>query len=297
MKNTTYVKYSDALIAMELDNPDHSMLKALKDLHTLIKSQNITFVHAIPKYNSSDPLYAAYPHRLLDLHIDEQNKIAGVMENTINDHLGAISAEEVKYLVVQGDPLHVIVSLAEEVSADLIVIGKSQNKHHEIRAKNLIRNTEADVLVVPDGNHNYPKIILVPIDFSDNSLKALEVARHIQKGSHGNIEVYVVNVFQRPSLMAFEVDMTADQFEKQTAINHREGFEKYMNKHFPDWESDMKGILVQTDSPGISKRIMEQADMIIMGAKGHSPLARLLIGSTAEALLDRNDRYSTLVVR
>lgn len=302
MKNTKHIGYTDALIAMELDTPDPPMLSTLKDLKPVISARHMIFAHAIPKYNSADPLYAAYPHRVLDLHQKEQDRIAEVMQNTVKDYLGSDVAEASSYVVTQGDPLRSIVALCEEQEADLVVIGRSQNKYHEIKAKNLIRNVDADVIIVPDTTHQSPRVILVPIDFSENSLKALKMASAMQQGTEHNIELHIINVFQRPSLMAFELDMTAEQFERQTAINHREGFEKYMNEHFPGWEKEMKGILVQTEGPGISKRILEQAeqisaDMIIMGAKGHSPLARLLIGSTTEALLDRNNKYPTIIVR
>ncbi len=302
MKNTKHIGYSNALIAMELDAPDRTMLSTLKDLKPVVAARQMTFAHVIPKYNSADPLYPAYPHSILDLHQKEQNRIAEVMQNTVKDHLGADVAEASSYLVTQGDPLRSIVALCEEQGVDLVVIGRSQNKYHEIKAKNLIRNVDADVMIVPDTFHQSPKVILVPIDFSENSLKALKMASAMQQDTDEAIELHIINVFQRPSLMAFELDMTAEQFERQTAINHREGFEKYMNEHFPGWEKNMKGILVQTEGPGISKRILEQAEnisanMIIMGAKGHSPLERLLIGSTTEAFLDRNDKYPTIIVR
>lgn len=59
---------------------------------------------------------------------------------------------------------------------------------------------------------------------------------------------------------------------------------------------------MKKEKPGISKYILEfgrkeKVDFIIMGAKGHSKVENLLMGSVTEKLLTINDSIPTLVIK
>ena len=175
-----------------------------------------------------------------------------------------------------------------------------KGNQHAIKSKNLLRQSSADLLVLPQNAGGTFKKICAPIDFSKNSISALRSALILAKSF--DAELYVVNVYQRPNLMASRLEMSIERFEKNIEANHKEGFQRFVNKHFPNDKNFLQPILVQSDYPRVSGEILNQAkgldaDLFVIGAKGHSKLARLLLGSTTERLLDLNEEIPTLVVK
>ncbi|MBR9920250.1 MAG: universal stress protein [Bacteroidetes bacterium] len=213
------------------------------------------------------------------------------------EHLGTTG-----YQVEIGDPLTELTDAGDDADADLLVIGKrTDTNQHMAFSKNIIRMADSNVLVVPKGSAKQIKVILVPIDFSENSTRALHTALTLKEALTEDVEIVALNIYQRPNLMSFELDMTPEQFEKTIIANHEEGFDSYLLKNFADKKDQIRPLLLQSDDP-TAEEILEQADavkadLIMMGAKGHSRLASLFLGSTTESLLNLNNDMPTLIVK
>ena len=75
-----------------------------------------------------------------------------------------------------------------------------------------------------------------------------------------------------------------------------------MSAYAPKDQHDIPTVLVERKRPGLAHYILqfakqEEFDLIVMGAKGHSTLERLLMGSVTERILTQNETLATLVVK
>lgn len=295
--------YHDVLVGLELNEPDKALLRYLTYLQKFAELEKVTFLHVVPENRltfSSAKIKTARP-----LAEDEARR------KELEDQLRMFVAKEsatlkelsTDVLVREGKPLQQLAKIANERKSDLVVIGSRANVDtHTIRAKNLIREVKGDVLVVPQTALSTISKIMVPIDFSDNSVRALQQALSLQNGSPTPVTIQAVNFYQRPDLMGFNVAMTSDQFDENVHELHEEGYESFVAEKLPGLGHNIEPVLIQEDSPAVAEQIMDYAteqgaDLIIMGVRGHSKLALLILGSTTERLLDKNDRLPILLVK
>lgn len=119
--------------------------------------------------------------------------------------------------------------------------------------------------------------VVVPVDFSDESLAAVDVARTLVKDSG---HLYVVHVLS---------PMTASDpelfWEKETIETRREDCETSLRDRFV--QKDQQGVHVTarigdagSEIAGYAEEV--GADMIVLPSHGRTGLKRLLIGSVAE---------------
>jgi nucleotide-binding universal stress UspA family protein len=141
------------------------------------------------------------------------------------------------------------------------------------------------------------KKILVPVDFSDCSLFALRYAVNLARQVNGNLlMVHVASSLLTPpemeyvhvDLKKFRAEIEKHATAKLTAIAEKEipttVQASPIIRHGTPWEE-----ITQTAKD-------RQADLIVIGTRGHSGIKHLLLGSTAEKVV-RFAGCPVLVVR
>ena len=290
----------EAVVGVALDRSDEPLLKYLQFLKGPIPIEGLSFLHVIPNTRARLPLTVAPG---VEIEKGEEEKAALTLSKKVQEIMPARAATDVEYIVEDGAPLEKLLSLANEKKADLLVIGKKADSlSHGILVKNLIRQAKADVLIVPENAAIAMKTILVPVDFSENSVRALKAAFSIKAQAGDKIKVYAINIYQRPNLMAYKLNMSPERFERNIQENHEKGFEKFMEEELPEYIDRVEPILIWNDMPDVAHHIMDKAkevgaNLIVMGCKGHSRLELMLLGSTTETLLNINTSIPALVVK
>jgi nucleotide-binding universal stress UspA family protein len=141
--------------------------------------------------------------------------------------------------------------------------------------------------------------IVVPTDFSDASLAALEWAKSFSQD--GNVEVHCVTVVQAPTVYlpmmsgaAVDSLPAAEELARITETS----LEKFIARHIDEFGAPpVTKVLVGRPADQISDYAEEiGADMIVIASHGHSRLAHLMLGSTAEAVV-REARCPVLTVK
>lgn len=128
------------------------------------------------------------------------------------------------------------------------------------------------------------KKILVPVDFSDNSLKVLESARYFAGKCGAEIHVlYVVQSIDNYSGF-FVPHMPIAKFEEEMV----QGAEKKMESFLGDIPVAVAKVL----SGDVGEEIImygerEEIDLIIMGTHGYKGLEKVMFGSIAEKVVKR----------
>ena len=124
------------------------------------------------------------------------------------------------------------------------------------------------------------KKILVPVDFSDQSLSALDTALEMVENP---ADVLVVHVL--PEISDSEIAHMMPSIDKQARVRHAE---QALRERLADAKYQDVRLEIQFGDPGhkiteVSQR--EHAELIVLPSHGRTGLTRLLIGSVAERVV------------
>ncbi|GEP07330.1 hypothetical protein MOX02_53680 [Methylobacterium oxalidis] len=197
-----------------------------------------------------------------------------------------------KPLVVEGGLPDVILDAALSHDADLIVAGaphRAGARSSGRTVRSLIRNGRRPVLVVSRSAAGPYTRIMVPVDFSDASARALRSAASLEVAN--GADVTVVHAFEapgKPKLSAFGVAREQiDSYVENWRSSFAEEFDAFLEADglaARDWSRR-----VEEGSPqDVIVRLAEQmpSDLVIMGTHARTGIKKALLGSVTEDILD-----------
>lgn len=194
-----------------------------------------------------------------------------------------------------GTPSQVILSRAEELPAAAIVMGTRglTGLRHLLlgsTTERVMHRAPCPVLSVhPDdrGSHRPIRSILVPTDFSEDAEVAIDAAYRLLAPLEQNAHLVLVHAFNLPiEYTAYGPIPTSVNYLKDTGLEAERRLEEIRERLLRE------GLAVETlASEGdpaqviIDEAAKRGVDLIAMGTHGGSALRHLLIGSTAERVL------------
>ena len=194
--------------------------------------------------------------------------------------------------VAVGSLLAELANEAERLAAGLLVCGAQgesvvRNFLLGTTALRLLRTTTCPVLVVKQLPHEPYRRLLVPVDFSPSSMRAVQQARTIAPQA----DIVLLHAFEVP----FEEQLQRYDSVDEGTINHYRSVAKQdatEKLHALRSETGLSpygtGLVVLHGNP--VSRIIEQeqeqdCDLIVMGKYGESMLEELLLGSVTRHVL------------
>jgi len=292
---------TQALIGLASLPSDKSLISYVDFFTKTFPTTSAFFIHVEPESSYfSELFFEKYPE--LDLELMESENIA-TLESRVKKIFTERKDLNVGTGLRVGNPLAVLLTAAEEMKADLVIVGqKKGTQHHGIFAKKIARKATANTLIIPEKSKQRIKNILVPIDFSENSARALQTAVGIKKQLGDSVQLTALNVFQMPNLSSYKLTRSPSKLKSYVKENVEEAFGKFLDKYVPTEKEEIDVQLLFNDSPKMAGHIYNfasnhEVDFIVMGAKGHSRLERLLMGSVTEKMLSINQTFPTLVVK
>ena len=292
---------TQAVIGVEASKTDKSILKYFNFFTKNIPTSSAFFIHAETFFKKFEEL------KTEDFYQDEMtffnNQIENKIQNDIEKHFPQKDKMYVESYLKNGDPLEILLDTAEDLNADLVVIGqKKGTKHHGILAKNFARKTKGNALVIPEKSKCKITTILVPVDFSENSARALQTAISIQKQLKKPAKLIELNVFELPNFSSFRITKSRSKFKANIKEQVKGSFTNFLKKYAPEEMDQIEMQLLFKDSSNLGGYIYSFAadhkvDFMVMGAKGHSKLELFLMGSVTEKVLSLNHTFPTLIVK
>ncbi|MFT4759604.1 MAG: nucleotide-binding universal stress UspA family protein [Paraglaciecola sp.] len=195
------------------------------------------------------------------------------------------------FKILEGNPMEELLKEIDDQNIDLVVMGfHTGYAYHGILPQALAREIKTNFLLIPDGSRPQLKRVLVPIDFSPYSIVALQTVAALQKNYGEELEIICLNVYQLPNLHFFNADETAEKLKNIIEGDRKSAFEAYVKDFFKGNRDKISIELMVQEAPGIGHYITDFADqndidLIVIGAKGHSGIDRILLGSVAEQVL------------
>ena len=209
-----------------------------------------------------------------------------------------------RWLVSEGNVVHAILEQARSGGADLIVMGTHGLSGFErfllgSVTEKVLRKAPCPVLTVPPTAETAARVpytrLLCPVDFSESSLAALQMALSFAK--EADAALTILHVFDWPA----DEDRIVERFD---AAEFRRVVEADAQQHLASLVDDEARTWCKPSTAVASgkpyRRILEAAahdtDLIVMGVHGRNPLNRALFGSTTNQVV-RHAACPVLTVR
>ena len=272
------------LVGVSFAKQDGASIRYAAMISRLARSEKVVFLHVASRVDLPEDILEEYPDLLQP--VDEYAR--GEMEELVHQYFEGHPGTEISYQVVEGSPLIEFLRTAKEEDIDLIVMRKRREPTASGSLfEKLARKAPCSVLFVPEGSKAWFTNILVPVDFSDNSLDAMEAAVTMGLGATGIKEIYCLHVYSVP-MAYYKTGKSYEQFA-EIMKGHAERYYKEFIK-----KVDLKGLtavpifkLEKKESRGIEGVIKEHGiSLVVIGARGRKAGAGVLLGSVTEHLIE-----------
>jgi universal stress protein E len=207
------------------------------------------------------------------------------------------TGREVTTEVELGNPFKVTLDQIEKHNAETLVLGSGGYSHEDghhlgALASRCIRKAPVEVLLVRNyQNHPFENIVAC-VDFSENSNRAVHRAAAL--ASQDKSRLKLIHVY-RPSILtdaemgwlgpAFPVAPEVDIH--QTLKKRVTGFATKIAAQYDLKKVSSDVILCQSVHRGIWQSLKEiEADLVVLGTRGRTGFKSLLLGTTAEGLIN-----------
>lgn len=292
--------FDRVLVALDLSYMDSRLLQMTAAMAPVLGMKKIYFLHVMPEF-----FFPGIPETSLPVHLEDTLPV----DEQAKEHLKAQVAQvfdgqhglETEVEVVEGYPFQTLLHWLDVKHIDLLVAGrKAVEAGSGITARRLARHSRCHVLFVPDQETPDWHRILAPIDFSQYSARALQVAQQIRQAQSG-IELRALYVMNLPLS-----DYYMRKFDTE-ALRHvlREAAHQTCDDFLEDLGLNTESLpvdFVENTEGSIARHIEAQANawgsgLLVLGAQGHSAAAQLLYGSVTERVVDGAAPQAILVVR
>ena len=291
-----------ALIGLELSGTDDAILNYLNFIRNVIPTKQMYFLHYLETLRAFEALYDENYLELLE-HDAITQATKKELQQKVNQAFGDHALRGYIVDALMGNPLEELLEKSRMMEADLIVVGqKTQPGSHSILAKRFVRKVSCNALLIPDEAPPKLTRILVPIDYSPLSIKAIQTAIAINKQLKEPVPITCINIFEIPPINWYRIQRTDEQMKTMLKKDREMAFAALKKKHFPIHGNNIQIELIHKENYGAGRYIMDFAtkfnyDLIIMGAKGHSSFERLFLGSVTERVVALTKSIPVLVVR
>ncbi|TRX60677.1 universal stress protein [Fulvivirga sp. M361] len=287
-------RFKRALAGLDLTVMDDHVIRYAAMICQVMSIEKMFFVHVEQSLELPEKVLKEYPDLLAPL--DES--IKGDLQKKINRYFANVPDTEVIIEVKEGNPIDKILRLTVIKEIDLILMGRKISlKGSGIASSRIARKSPCSLLLIPEDPPEVIDNILVPSDFSEHSALALAYAERIAENTQAKVSC--INVYKVPSGY------------HTTGRSHQE-FAAIMEKHASnDYKDFLKKYQLKEDTPchfmlnddGDPSRFLYQhstsagINLILIGSRGRTSAAVMLIGSLAEKLTYMDRSIPLLIIK
>ncbi len=207
-----------------------------------------------------------------------------------------LNSENFDVVIKKGSSSREIVALADEIDADLIVIGNHNKDSGTLlgsTSEKVIQHSKKATLIVKNSCHEDYKTVLFPTDLSEKSLNSIRNSKFL-KASH---DITILNSYSCPTEFAlnfYGIDTEVARLQEQIKTNAKNALDSFSNSLGVDLIVDTVEAL-----PNIGQSIIDYAnsksiELIILNSNGLIDIGSLMVGSTS-AYIIRESKSDILV--
>lgn len=290
-----------ALVALDLSAMDQSILRYTHFVSGILGLKKIYFVHIIPNLLIPADVDLAF-HQMFSVDFPIDEKVQETLQAHVEEVFGPSSnGIEMAIEVIEGQPYHKLIHWSKVKSVDLLITGmKTKSEGSGITSRRVAHNARCNVLFVPEQPRTVLKKIMVPIDFSDNSARALQMALRF-KQHLPETEIQAVHLIHMLSTVYY-TGLDQNPSYRKTLLDAAEKSWKAMVEKHQLPAAEIRKVYIEDAYGNVSRHLTEyvaaeEADLVLMGAQGHTALQNLIYGSVTERFVQRCRKQPILVVR
>jgi nucleotide-binding universal stress UspA family protein len=254
------------MVGLSRTSADPGLIQYAGGIARLGTVEDLRFVHVLPGSDDSSPTADRDDARAASQTLVEQN-LRG-LPKTVRVTCDAAT----------GPLMDRLLEYAATHQVDLLLVGhRRDHPGRRALARRLAMKAPCSVWMAPDSSSSGVRRIIVPIDFSRHAADTMGVAVALARLA-GPAECLALHVYFDESVARFE---GLDRVLREEAA---QSFQKFMA---PIDHGDVAVKLLVEEGANVANAIVRtaaqhEADLIVMGTRGRSRSASILLGSVAE---------------
>ena len=289
-------KIKRVLVAVDLTEMDETLVQYITLLTNKVSIDKVYFFNVMKSLEIPDDILEKYPNLVAPM--DEATKKE--IQFTIDKEAGTLLKADYEINVTDGNSAEKILKWAKVKEVDLIVLGKKSGLEGEgIVSGKVVKLAPCSVVMVPEVLPNNLQKIVVPIDYSKTSRLAFEFSLYMASNIE-SLGLTCLNIYEVPTGY-HACGKTFDEFAEIMKQNAENSFNEFVSQY------EAKGTKINAkyeldENGNIAKKIYqfavkEKASVIVVGSKGRTQAAAILLGSIAEKLIKLNAQIPLIVVK
>ncbi len=293
-------RHSRVLMAVDLSPMDERLMKALYCYYRFLHVHKAYFLHVMPSFSIPKGADIEF-HSLFTTEYPVDEKVHDKISSDLKEVFGEEPPFETHIDVREVSPLNKLLHWIKVKEIDWLVVGhKKSSDGSGINGRRVARQSNSNVFFVPDASLRSTKKILIPIDFSENSARAIRQA-YSWKFLEPDVQIECIYIIDLPPSDYYLRPVPRSGFQAVLRKSAEQAYERFIKKyelgHIP-----MDMTYQENTYSNIANHIYDyikenEIDLLMMGAQGRTALNNFIFGSVTERLVERCMEIPVLVIR
>jgi nucleotide-binding universal stress UspA family protein len=286
--------FSKVMIGLDMTEMDEILIQKTVVFLKFLGVEKCYFVQVSKNLAIPDEILSQYPNLLAA----GDESVEAIMQKKI-DAQNFPKDIEIEVFAEEGEhPLETFLRWAKIKDVDLIIMGRKETlKGSGALANGVAKKAPCSVMLLQEKRApELPKQIMSPTDFSDHNHMIYDFGERI--ADQLNAKLIPVHIFHVPQGYS-KTGKSYDEFVEIMKENARKDYKNFVSKHnHPELECDF----ILDEGEDMGETLLKEAhkmdvDMFIMGSRGRTKSAAILLGSTAEKLIKVNNVLPMIIFK
>ncbi|MEQ9437628.1 MAG: universal stress protein [Cyclobacteriaceae bacterium] len=283
------------VVSVNLSELDEEVVRYASVVSQIMGADTIYFVHVAETLNLPEGLEEQYRNVLAPVDETIRHEVQGTVDKYFPQQDGTHCSID----ILEGKPTDELIKYGKRKDADLFILAKTEEQGKKIKLGKIAELSSCSVLFVPEHADIQIKKIAVALDFSQHAKMALEQAlKFAEEGK--NVTIYGQHIYQVPHGYS-KTGKSYEEFKQIMEKNARKDAEQFFKQyHLNENICEMRYQLsedAKIDDELFKFAKEKNVDLLVVGSRGRTAAASILLGSVAERLLQYKTKIPLFIVK